>query len=414
MFPSHDPSGQCIDHGRPKNWQELRDQCKDESIDKWYRAAVAGRRYVQERNCEPVSVSKIHGTKIDRYFGCNLKSWNKFRNINFWDSMPFFLTLTEEYVKDVPLVNYYDHKAGKFQNIKFGKFLTKYFPEMPSDIVKECVEVFSVEHGRPTIMSTQDPDQIEHVYLTGPNSCMSHMGDFVSDIHPCRIYGGYGDISLYWLQRGEKISARVLVNEIKKEYSTIYGVPRHLKKYLRENGYIYGDLTGCRLQKIELPDGEIVLPYIDGERNVSDHGDYLKIVDYSSDYYAETVHGIAGELCMCAHCETPMSPELLSFVEYWTNYGRESVDMCESCMDNLVYSEHQDIYIWREDAHTLYTDYGEDVCLPTYDDCDIYEYEGDFYTFDGLDHHNLVITEDDEIAHIDHVSINESRVVIFR
>src|ERR1700678_1719150 len=55
------------------------------------------------------------------------------------------------------------------------------------------------EESPPAVCFAHEPDDIEHVYLNGPTSCMSHPAQsYESKEHPVRVYGA-GDLAIAYL-----------------------------------------------------------------------------------------------------------------------------------------------------------------------------------------------------------------------
>src|SRR5690606_7560176 len=108
------------------------------------------------------------------------------------------------------------------------------------------------------------PDDIENVYLKGPNSCMSHdLSEFSSPEHPTRVYGDSDLQVAYIVNSSGNISARVLVWPEKKLYGRIYGDEDRMSDMLEEAGYERGDLDGARIRRIPIRDRQYVMPYLD-------------------------------------------------------------------------------------------------------------------------------------------------------
>lgn len=165
--------------------------------------------------------------------------------------------------------------------MKPGRYLTKFYPTLTGDEVRELVTVLD-KAGEVRFTDTQEG--IEFVYTNGPRSCMSHAADdYSSSIHPVRIYAA-GDLQLAYLSAHEigdnnfKASARALVWPAKKRIGRVYGDEQRLVPALEKLGYSRGSLKGAKLLRIEEGRGEgFICPYIDGETSVKDIGDYLTI-----------------------------------------------------------------------------------------------------------------------------------------
>lgn len=117
-------------------------------------------------------------------------------------------------------------------------------------------------------------DEIEAVYLCGPNSCMSHhLDEYESDIHPVRVYGD-SDLGVAYLGDldAEKVTARAIVWPDKMIHSRSYGHSKLMNLVLKRAGYtnVYDGpdrrmerFDGARIRYAESGSG-IVVPYLDG------------------------------------------------------------------------------------------------------------------------------------------------------
>jgi hypothetical protein len=144
------------------------------------------------------------------------------------------------------------------------------------------------------------PDEIEAVYVNGPNSCMSHdASEYSSSCHPARVYGA-GDLSVAYLKAGDDISGRALVWPDKKVYGRIYGDEHRMEVALGDLGYQYGSLVGAKLLRIEDDDGVLICPYIDRHGYVEDCGDHLRIA--TDGIEAQSTDGLIRRGVSCESC----------------------------------------------------------------------------------------------------------------
>lgn len=185
--------------------------------------------------------------------------------------------------KDPGKVSFYENeakaKAGRRLVMKPGRYLTRYYPDLSADEVREWAS--KADMGV-TLSYADTSDEIVRVYENGPSSCMSHPADdYASSVHPCAVYES-PDLKLAFIEYGDKISARCLVWPDKKIHGRIYGDEIRMRALLEAAGYKlltkgdYGDLTGARLKLIK-DRSHVVAPYIDGEGYAHVEGGYLVI-----------------------------------------------------------------------------------------------------------------------------------------
>lgn len=98
-------------------------------------------------------------------------------------------------------------------------------------------------------------EEIRNVYESGPDSCMKGQPrrwypDHPDLPHPTEVYAA-GDITVAYIKRDERITARVVVWAERKIYGRFYGDDSSLlKNILDGNGYQEGMFIGARLLKI--------------------------------------------------------------------------------------------------------------------------------------------------------------------
>ena len=89
----------------------------------------------------------------------------------------------------------------------------------------------SKEEEYTTLLFAETADEIEHVYKTGPYSCMSGR-----EAYQNRAYAG-PDLAVAYLKVDGVIIARTLVWPAKKVHSRLYGDATHLDVALKKAGY---------------------------------------------------------------------------------------------------------------------------------------------------------------------------------
>lgn len=219
------------------------------------------------------------------------------------------------------------------------------------------------------------PDEIEHVYVNGPNSCMSGAHDFSSEVHPTRVYGA-GDLAVaYFTVNGEDITARCLVWPDKKRYGRPYGDEHRLVQALKNEGYQQGSLVGAKLLRIE-EDGKLVCPYIDRHYYVQDHGDHLTISDRG--IRADGTDGYVMRGTECACCGEFVDDESMTYAN--------DEPTCESCISEYYFwCNGYDEYRHRDDWGAHVENIG-DVCQSYLDNhCFLCERTDRWYLTDAMD-----------------------------
>ena len=210
-----------------------------------------------------------------------------------------FVAYTESHDKGV---------EDKQMRIRAGKYLQKYFHDiLDSDEIKFWAGKVSILTGETQeFQLATTPDEIERIYVNGPNSCMGHHVDrYESPFHPTRVYGA-GDLAVAYIERDNSIAARCLCWPEKKIYARIYGDGGVWSKQLGDllesasytRAYDSSCWTGARLIRHEYNDG-FVAPYFDIPVSLTDDGEYLKtVMNGEIDPYAESgVTGDVGRIC---------------------------------------------------------------------------------------------------------------------
>lgn len=161
-----------------------------------------------------------------------------------------------------------------FTRMKFGKYLTKYHPEIENEVIKRLVAEFEYAHGEPpAVKFGETPEEFVHAIKGGPSdSCQadsfysSGKFWFYGHAHPAVCYAS-GDIQVAWLENcAGEVTARTLINKAKKHHSRTYGDVDRLDRQLADLGYekMSGALVGCRLVCIQNLKGDgWLMPYVD-------------------------------------------------------------------------------------------------------------------------------------------------------
>jgi hypothetical protein len=199
--------------------------------------------------------------------------------------------------------------ADRQTKMKPGKYLTKFFGNVlkPEQITQLATE-FAAEFAPCELKFATDADDIEHVYVNGPRSCMSYSpGEYSSDEHPTRAYAG-PDLQIAYIENADRgITARAVIWPANKVHSTIYGDAGRLRPLLRAAGYKEGCLSGARLTALK-QSGQYVVPYVDGISYGHVDGKHI-VLSGSGGVYLNSTSGLSGPEYRCDCCGDGMSED---------------------------------------------------------------------------------------------------------
>ncbi len=214
--------------------------------------------------------------------------------------------------------------------MKPGKYLKKYFSHVLSDPdIQKLAGEFASENESHELRLARTPDEIEHVYRSGPNSCMAHGADEFSTggVHPTRAYGA-GDLAIAYVQRGDTIGARVVCWPAKRVHcGVVYGDGDRLTPALESAGYTRGSLDGARLLRIVADEctNTFAAPWLDGDAStVDDDGAHLIIRRHGA-IPCRNTNGTAGGY-PCERCRDIRTED--------ESYSVGDETWCESCYEN--------------------------------------------------------------------------------
>lgn len=222
-----------------------------------------------------------------------------------------------------------------------GRYLQTFYDGLSSRNITHLANEFLSIHGAVELQFARTEDEIEDVYINGPESCMSKEAEnYRSDEHPSRVYGldDHGDISVAYLVNttddGESIVARCIVWEDKKVFGRCYGDIGKLEQTLKREGY-QCDSDGClfngaRLHKIECRHS-FIMPYLDWDYGLDDAGDHFVMRPRDTGRWARCLRtdGLLEDKSFhCPHCD-----------EWTTHDGRNNVEdaaqiWCIECIKN--------------------------------------------------------------------------------
>jgi hypothetical protein len=278
-----------------------------------------------------------------------------------------------------------------------GRYLTKFYPELSGDDVREYAERQIAATDNTTVLFASTADEIERVYVNGPTSCMSGSeADFNSPIHPVRVYAA-GDLAVAYIEaKPGKITARALCWPEKKLHSRLYGDKTRLLPALEALGYAQGRLDGARLLRMA-KGGDYVMPYIDDSEAASEYsGEYLiietggnidatntcglsseqdehpvcescnEMCDEDEGYYIEDILETWCESCasgahQCSQCQNLFQGNLATALAGTETRPNASVSLCDTCADEYAVPCAQCDYLVMSEASQRAED-GERYC----------------------------------------------------
>jgi hypothetical protein len=174
-------------------------------------------------------------------------------------------------------------RADKQTVMRPGAYLRKYFGAyLSDDDVRHWALKWANKFAPVGLHFAATADDIERVYIKGPNSCMGHdAGSFEGGVHPVRAYAG-PDLQVAYIHNPDgDIVGRAVVWPAKNMHGRVYGDLERMTSSLHVAGYVASNLEGARLTRIETGAG-LHVPYLDGCQNVNDDGEYLTITSSGS------------------------------------------------------------------------------------------------------------------------------------
>lgn len=274
--------------------------------------------------------------------------------------------------------------------IKMGRYANKFLSGYDA---RELACKFESFFNPPELKFARTREAIRRVYDEGPNSCMkgkrtrayTQDGDY-ENVCPTEVYAGpdtavayLGDYTI-----SEGVYARCVVNERRKSFVRSYGYSDMIEDALEKAGYSAGgNLNHCRVLYFQRS-YELVMPYLDSDANTCEVRDGYVVIGYDLEYCADQTDGSVspnGGLYTCDDCGDRCDEEDLTYVE------SAEMSVCQHCLgQNFTYA-----YTGRDQEHVRDSDYS------------LYEYNGETYTEEGLEYHDLVVLDDDSVAHRDDV-----------
>lgn len=279
-----------------------------------------------------------------------------------------------------------------------GKYLARHWPNIPSHQIADLVRL----HFPPALALVwcDTTESMLHAVQRGPDSCMRWDEDDLGEgeSHPYEAYAPRLGWRLATLQSSAGIMSRALVHEPSKTFVRTFKkvgdnntcACENLQSQLQALGYIKEDgWYGLELAKVPVKNGQsnaggCVLPYIDGTAQyVYDSGDTWTITDDEGDaeWKATSTDGSASvvDQHFCEDCGDRMGPDDGAYID---THGT----VCDCCLQSNY------IYAWVSRRGREYVRDGDE---------NIYEYDGEYYTLDALDAHNLVALHDGTVCPLD-------------
>lgn len=279
----------------------------------------------------------------------------------------------------------------RYERIKIGRYLRKALPEMAERERKALSELYTASNPSQgiSIHTVQNAEIVEVMrdHCGRASSCMTgrsgyEWGDYfdTDDLHPYMVYQNSG-ISLALVVSKGEIVARSLYSDKNKSFVRIYGhdpYSEYLSAWFADNGYHKSDsaLNGHKLKQITLPSGGYLMPYLDGHGRVDldnmtiDNGGGYNTQADSHYTRCDTGDGFNGHVC--DHCGERINED-----DGLVPDGGEI--FCDhTCAES---AGHYYAYVGRYQEWVSEQQNG------------VYQYQGDYYTAEGLDYHNLYICE---------------------
>ena len=247
--------------------------------------------------------------------------------------------------------------------IKAGAYLTKYFSHILTDSeINFYARLHAAVSGdlKSEIKIAVTADEIERVYVDGPDSCMAYPAhDYQSPVHPVRVYGD-SDLQLAYVERPsdyheKPIAARALIWPERKIYGRIYPTPERyhdnmrtiaraeyaaMAEALESMGYKAGRFDGARIRVIRSSRYDsFVMPYLDGTSSLElDCGHF--VIDRNGSYSACNTNGLLHErsTISCERCDDDVDEG--DTYSIMINSSGVTEQWCESCYHSESFHCH--------------------------------------------------------------------------
>lgn len=209
--------------------------------------------------------------------------------------------------KDDPALLTYTQSPTKGERdlktkIKPGAYLKKFFGDLLSEpVIAQWAAKYRAAYvpDSTTLHFAETPDECVAAYKAMTSSCMSYAsGGFLGAKHPASVYGSPDPrfVTLTYLKRDGRITAKALVNRTTKHYQSLHGDTTTLTARLQTegyrappNGYCLNGLLLHALPHDTLPDGRqrYIAPCIDGHLYARHDAALSALVLLSHDEYVK-------------------------------------------------------------------------------------------------------------------------------
>ncbi len=184
-----------------------------------------------------------------------------------------------------------------------GRYLQTYLPHYKShwpEWIAACASEFL------TLKIAKTADDIERVYMGGPESCMGRKPLRVFGVkeHPVRVYGD-SDLAIAYYGDIDAAAARAICWPEKKIFGRLYGNQGVLQSLLLADGWTSGSTEGAKIRAIKTSRKSYLMPYVDGPEyaTLSKNGKWFTLGD-EGDYGTQYPTGSTNEdLRRCDNCE---------------------------------------------------------------------------------------------------------------
>jgi hypothetical protein len=298
------------------------------------------------------------------------------------------------YTRDEKSAMYEGDSDRKALVTTIGKYLTRHWPDVPSNLIRDIV----AEHTYGgSITLTESLDEMIKAVINGPRSCMSHSFDLRCDDgarrHPYAVYDpslGWG-MAVRYDEDGEVLGRclvwrgdhagdadfKCFVRSYKRERdeTSHSGADEAIESWLRGRGFVreHAWPDGLQLMRYNTWDGGYLMPYIDGGTQHVDSDSFT--IDSNGDLDATNTSGTVEEgNCTCEDCgrRYDSDNEGIAAGVY------EDHNVCGHCADGYTYA-----YSRRGNGYYIPNDRAVEV-------------GGEYYDTDYLSDNDIVQLHDGE------------------
>lgn len=260
-------------------------------------------------------------------------------------------------------------RADRQITLKPGRYISKFYPHL----TPKQVQFYAQWHASGTrpvsdtfnkaeLRFANTPEEIVHVYMNGPSSCMDKRHFEDADENPTRVYGA-GDLAIAYLvlpegkNGGDWIFARALCWPAKKVFGRVYPTNYNYRadgfstqtecdeaatllfNKMKEADYTSsgecgGAFNGAKILRVETDEG-YVMPYLDQSYGVTDGDDHW-IMTHDYEHSCQNTEGyICDQRSECDECGERYSARDEGGTGYtrYNGYARAGRDLCQCCYE---------------------------------------------------------------------------------